>query len=485
MPDLKIIPPLPNEEKSANIPAPEYAKKKKWPKRAVYFFIFAGVSVVFFFSQAIISDHSSYSWIKRMPIVKQFNTLVEGADKKLKGENEDRVNILLLGMGGKGHDGAYLTDTIMLASIKPSEGKVFLLSIPRDLVVPVEGQGWKKINSINSLAEMKEPGSGGRATADAIGDLLDLPVHYYLRVDFEGFINIVDELDGINVYVENTLDDYSYPVLGNEDAAWNSRYEHLHVDTGWQEMDGSLALKFSRSRHAYGSEGSDFARARRQQKVIEAVKDKALSLNMVFKPMAIKNIIDALNEHVSVNFELWEIYRLYDLAKNISKENIINKVLDTSAEGLLVSGTGQEGAYILSPRSGDFAEIQYLAQSAFSAPPAAESGKVSTEKTTIEVKNGTWINGLAGQVSVDLERYGFVVTKISNSSRQNFQKSVIYDLTFGDKKESLRMLKEKTGANVSFNLPDWLTEELKMENEKTANIVQPDFIIILGTDANE
>ncbi|MFA6394175.1 MAG: LCP family protein [Patescibacteria group bacterium] len=485
MTDLKNTPPLSDEEKGADIAAPEYAKKKKWPKRAVYFLIFLGISVAFFFSQAIISDRSSYSWIKRMPIVKQFNTLVEGADKKLKGEDEDRVNILLLGMGGKGHDGAYLTDTIMLASLKPSEGKVFLLSIPRDLVVPVEGQGWRKINSINSFAEAKEPGSGGQATADAIGDLLDLPIHYYLRVDFEGFMKIVDELGGINVYVENTLDDYSYPVLGNEDAAWNSRYEHLHVDTGWQEMDGSLALKFSRSRHAYGSEGSDFARARRQQKVIEAVKDKALSLNMVFKPMAIKNIIDALNEHVSTSFEIWEIYKFYDLAKNISKENISNKVLDTSAEGLLVNGTGQDGAYILSPRSGDFAEIQYLAKSAFSAPSTVESEKVSVEKTTIEVKNGTWINGLAGQASVDLERYGFVVTKISNSSRQNFQKSVIYDLTFGEKKESLQMLKEKTGANVSFNLPDWLTEELKTENENKANTTPPDFILILGTDANK
>lgn len=461
-------------------------KGKNWRKRAISFFIFFAVSAVLFFSQSLISEKSTYSWVKRMPLVKQFNSLVEGADKKIKGEEEGRVNILLLGMGGKGHDGAYLTDTIMLASLQPSTKKVFMLSIPRDLSVPIEGQGWRKINSINSFAETKEPGSGGQAVSQAVGDLLDIPIHYYVRVDFEGFIKIIDELGGVNVYVENTLDDYSYPVLGNEDGPWNSRYEHLHVDTGWQEMNGSLALKFARSRHGVGKEGSDFARAKRQQKIIEAAKEKALSINMIFKPMAVKNIISALEDHVSTNFEIWEIYKLWDLGKDINKDAITNKVLDTSAEGLLVHTTGIDGAYLLSPRSGDFTEIQYLVKSAFAESTTVDQAdKINTEKAVIEVKNGTWINGLAGKISVDLEKYGFIISKISNSSQQNFQKSVIYDLTFGAKKESLQILKEKTGANVSFNLPEWLTEELKTEHAGKVKITQPDFILILGVDANK
>ena len=483
--DLKKDLPDSNEPFEPSIEIKREKRKKNWPKRAIYFFTFLGISLGFFFSQSLISEKSSISWIKHMPIVEQFNNLVQSADRKLDGEDADRVNILLLGIGGKGHDGAYLTDTIMLASIQPSTKKVFLLSIPRDLVVPVEGAGWKKINSVGSYAEMKNPGSGGQAAAQAVGDLLNLPINYYVRVDFEGFQKIIDELGGVKVYVDNTLDDYNYPILGNEDAAWNSRYEHLHVEQGWQEMDGSLALKYARSRHGVGQEGSDFARAKRQQKIIEAAKEKILSINMIFKPMAIKNIIQDLNEHISTNFEIMEIYRLWDMIKDIDKNNITNKVLDTSADGLLVNATGQDGAYILQPKSGDFKEIQYLAQSAFSLPPTGETQKVNVEKTTVELKNGTWINGLAGQVSVDLEKLGFTISKIGNSSQQNFQKSVIYDLTFGAKKDSLEILKEKTGANVSFNLPDWLKEELKKENADKTNVITPDFILILGVDANK
>ncbi|MFA6171705.1 MAG: LCP family protein [Patescibacteria group bacterium] len=465
--------------------APPVEKKKNWLKKAVYFFVFLGVSLAFFFSQTLISEKSSYSWIKHMPILEQFNTLVESADRKLKGEEENRINILLLGIGGKGHDGAYLTDTMMLASIEPSTKKVFLLSIPRDLVVPVEGMGWKKINSVGSYAEMKTPGSGGQAASQAVGDLLGIPIHYFVRVDFAGFTKIIDELGGVKVYVDNTLDDYSYPVLGNEDGPWNSRYEHLHVEQGWQEMNGSLALKYARSRHAAGVEGSDFARAKRQQKIIEAAKEKILSINMIFKPMAIKNIISDLSEHISTDIEIWEVYKFWDLVKDVDKANITNQVLDNRAGGLLVNAVGQDGAYILQPKSGDFKEIRYMVQNAFSAPPAEDSHKVDVEKTKVELKNGTWINGLAGQVSVDLEKYGFEITRISNSSHQNFQKSVIYDLTFGAKKDSLGILKEKTGANVSFDVPDWLTEELKNDNAGKTDINTPDFILILGEDANK
>jgi polyisoprenyl-teichoic acid--peptidoglycan teichoic acid transferase len=471
-------------------------KKKRFSRLKLIFkltaygavFTVVGLAFFSFFAEKnIISEKKETSWFRQLPVISQFQNLVEGADKKMKGEENDRINILLLGMGGKNHSGAYLTDTIMLVSIQPSTKKVALLSIPRDMAVPIEGvYGWRKINNINALAENKQPGSGGTASMQAIGDILNVQIDYYVRADFEGFTKIVDQLGGVTVDVENNLDDYSYPVLGRESSyPYSSRYEHLHIEKGIQQMDGETALKYARSRHGVGAEGSDFARAKRQQKIMEGIKEKALSVNMLFKPMTIKNILDTLSEHVSLNLELWEMVRMWDLVKDVKKDQIINKVLDNSPGGLLRSTIGDSGAYLLEPKSGDYTEIQYLANHILDEAPKELKTEVVSEEVNIEVQNGTWINGLASKISVDLEKLGFHVINIKNCVRQNFQKSVIYDLTYGKKMSSLQILKDKTGANVAFGVPEWLVSDINKNYGKDNNNDkgQPDFILIIGQDA--
>ena len=163
---------------------------------------------------------------------------------------------------------------------------------------------------------------------------------------------------------------------------------------------------------------------------------------------------------------------------------MIAKTLDNSPNGLLVDTISQEGAYILLPRSGDFAEIQYLVNNIFGSAPVETKKQVITEKTSLEILNGTWINGLANRVALDLEKYGFDIIRISNYSRQNLQKSAIYDLTYGEKIESLKILKEKTNADVNLGLPEWLIQELSENLSKEKNVKQPDFILILGQEAD-
>jgi LCP family protein required for cell wall assembly len=427
----------------------------------------------------------TFSWFSNFSIFSQLRQLAQSSDQKLKGEESDRINILLLGVSGKGHDGAFLTDTIILAGLKPSTGQVAMVSIPRDLSVPLEDMGWRKINNINAFAERANPGSGGQAASQAVSHLFNLPVDYYLTVDFTGFAKIIDELGGIRIYVENALDDYSYPILGQEDNPnYNARWEHLRVDAGWQEMNGELALKFARSRHGVGAEGSDFARARRQQKILEAVKDKILSINVLFKPRMIGQLIDSYREHLSTNLSVWEIVKLWSIFKDVKQEQIINKVLDNGPSGLLVDKIGEDGAYILLPRSGDFSQIEYLIKNIFAAAPQEEKTKIIKERASIEVRNGTWVNGLANRLATDLEKYGFRVVFVGNASQRNFQKSVIYDLTAGAKTESLAMLKEKTGANVAYGLPDWLKNDVAKSSSTRKQGGQPDFILVLGEDAN-
>lgn len=464
-------------------------KLKSFLKISVYLAIFFIIGIFIFLNNFFVifgEKGEMGSFWDRVPVIGQIKHLAESSDKKLDGEDDDRINVLLLGMGGENHEGGYLADTIMLASIKPSTKEVYVLSIPRDLTVPVEGKGWLKINSINAYAEFENEGSGGRATSQTISNLLNIPIHYYASVDFQGFINIIDKLGGVRVYVDQTLDDYSYPVMGNEKAEdYNSRFEHLHVEEGWQEMDGSLALKYARSRHAAGGQGSDFSRAKRQQDILEAAKRKFESTNLLLKPTVIANTMNELKNHFSTNLEIWEIIKFWSIGKDINKDQVKSKVLNDGPNGLLKSSFSTSTGYILLPRSGDFGEIQYLVKNFFQENEQdnnQEEENLEMVDATLEIRNGTWVNGLAGKKSVDLEKYGFEIIRIGNSEKKDFQKSVIYDLTFGEKMDALKTLKEKTNANVSFNIPDWLKENIKEDLEGEENPEQPDFLLILGQD---
>lgn len=476
------------EELNYSYPQPQKPKKRKIGLKIGGFFIAA---FIIFTATVLISGDSSDSWVGKVPLLGKLVGLVESSERDLKGEKDDRINILLLGMGGAKHDGGYLTDTIMLVSLQPSTGKVAMMSIPRDTVIMVDGMGWQKINAVNALAESKKKGSGGEAISQALSDVLDMPIHYYFRVDFEGFVNIIDELGGVDVYVDNTLSDYTYPISGQEDNPnYDSRYEHLYVESGWHTMDGSLALKFARSRHAQGAEGSDFARSRRQQKIIQAVKDKLLKSENLLKPAMIASIASQLNEHVSYNFKTWEILKLWSKFKDTSSEDIYTYGLDDGPGGLLVSGRSEAGAYILSPRSGDFSEIRYFVKNFF--PDTEKSNKKDDKKAEIkenkqeaslEIKNGTWITGLASKTAIDLEKNKFSVLKIGNSSKRDFKKTAIYDLSYGAKDEALKFLTEFLSADVFFEVPSWLAKDIKSEvGEGEATV--PDFIVILGENAS-
>lgn len=449
-------------------------------KRRITAYIVTIIVIGLVFSGKIImSSPSATSWIPGINFFNKLKKLVPIADKLLIGEEADRINIMLLGMGGENHDGGYLTDTMMVASLKPSTKQVSLVSIPRDLTAPVSG--WRKINSINAYAEKENPGSGSDVTTKAVGELFQIPITYYVRVDFSGFERIIDEIGGVEVDVENEFDDYTYPVKGREDNPdYYSRFEHLHFDTGLQKMDGSRALKYARSRHALGPEGSDFARARRQQLLLEAVKDKLLSRQTLLNPVVLSKLLTEFNKDVSTNINTWEMIRLWDLFKDTKRDQIINKVLSDAPDGYLVSGKGQDGAYILTPRSGNFSEIKNMVQTIFETnsvspeeivEPIADSAKVF-------IANGTWVAGLASKTSTTLTEYNFKTSGTGNAIERNYEQTVIYDLSAGEKNESLTALKKLTGATQAFNSPAWLEEYKSGEKES-------DFLLILGTDANK
>jgi polyisoprenyl-teichoic acid--peptidoglycan teichoic acid transferase len=191
-----------------------------------------------------------------------------------------RTNVLVMGKSGDTRDGSDLTDTMMLVSVSLTNRDVKIISIPRDTWIP---EIRAKINTAYHYGNIQPDRGGGLTFAKAITqEVVGVPIQYGAVIDFSGFKDMVDQLGGIEINVENSFTDYYYPIAGKENDTCNGdprlmcRYETLTFNAGSQTMNGDTALKFVRSRHALGVEGADTAREARQQKVIDAIKNKLL-----------------------------------------------------------------------------------------------------------------------------------------------------------------------------------------------------------------
>ncbi len=191
--------------------------------------------------------------------------------------SDSRTNILILGIGGGAHEGADLTDTIIVLSLNSIKKTVALISIPRDI--------WSdtlkdKVNTAYHYGELKQKGGGLLLSKVIMEDVIGMPIHYAAVIDFSGFTKVIDALGGIDVVVPEAFTDTKYPKPGMEqsdcpgDPTNACVYETVHFDAGLQHMDGARALIYVRSRHAEGDEGSDFARSRRQQIIMVALRDR-------------------------------------------------------------------------------------------------------------------------------------------------------------------------------------------------------------------
>lgn len=476
------------------------ARKKSFVGKIIIVLVmlFIGTAAVFAFKVVTAPED-----IREGGIFTQIKHLVTSADRELRGEADDRINILLLGIGGGEHIGPLLTDTIMLVSVQPSTKKVAMISVPRDLLVDIPNIGRGKINHAYALIEASRPGSGGEIISLVIEDIFSLPVHYFVRVDFDGFARFIDELGGISVNVEQTLDDPYFPVAGKENATSSQRYEHLIIEKGIRYMNGETALKYVRSRMAYGTEGSDFARAKRQQKILLAIKDTALSPNTLFNIPKLNRTLNVLYDHIDTNLEFWEMLRVYDLGRETSSSNIINIVLDDGPTGPLKAET-VDGAFVLVPKTFGWSDLQYIANNVFDQTkvktlpihqPIDTDNDTSAEdyrkkvlekqkkEVRIEIQNGTTISGLAKRTADYLSGIGYHVVQFGNAPVKTYKKTLIYDLApkeREEKKEVTQELETLFGAVVFFSgKPKGLVDAEGRSIEYEVNS-EADMLIILG-----
>jgi len=415
--------------------------------------IFLG-AIVFYFGSIGASLISAANEV--MPSNVSFKDLVSGSNLK---ETDGITNVLLLGRD----QAAQLTDTIQVIRIRQRDKKVAMVSIPRDLQVTVPGDGVQKINAVfgqGYTAETdknKKVDAGANLSMKTIEKVTGVPIHYYITVDFVGLKDIVNSLGGVNVDVEKAFTDTSYPKdYFTKDGKYvkTDGFETFSVKAGEQKMDGITALKYARSRHGSNGEGSDFARAARQQQIILAIKDKALSIGFLANPIRITEMIDSLGGHIRTSMGVSEIKELVNLLGQVNQAELVSKVLSNDPkEGLLISV--DEGGYYLKPKTGNFSEVQKFFKSIF------DTG-LSQASIDIEVYNGSGVTGLGTQFAKLLEKDGLSVSKIE-SNPENIERTVIYD-----------------GSNRS----DAFSQiKARLENPKIESYNQPSVIkVIVGKD---
>jgi LCP family protein required for cell wall assembly len=354
-------------------------------------------------------------------------------------QQKERVNILLLGTDQRPGESIARTDTMILVTVDPNTKTAGILSVPRDLWVSVHGYYEDRINKAFFLGEQdKYPGGGAALAMKTIQYNLGVPVHFYVEVDFNGFEQIVDTLGGIDIYVPETIDDPTYPDN-------NYGYDPFYIGAGQYTLNGHDALRYARTRR---TPGSDFSRARRQQQVLLAIRDKALQLGMVPK---IPELWNTMAGTVKTDLQLVDIVELAQLADEIDTANIKSAVIDHSMTLDYIADTGAQVLLPLrdkikvvmddmfakteAPQGPSQAELEAAqqAQAEARAQEIAEQTKLqeeikaflAQENARLVVQNGTNIPSLGTLTADYLRQQGFNIFQFGQADTTTYPNSVI------------------------------------------------------------
>lgn len=447
-------------------------RKRHWIRRATLLVIALAVLSGGIFGYKILAAGNRISVADRS-LIGQLKDLLLSSGQQLQGETDGRINILLIAIGGEGHRGENLADTILVASIRPHSGgqsDVALLSIPRDLYVQVPGEDYfTKINAVHSYGESKKTDNGPEALRIKVEEITGLPMHYFVRTDFIAFKHIVEAVGGVTITNDRAFYDY-----------WHK----IDFQAGTEKMNGERALAYVRARYIEGPEGGDFKRAERQQTILLALREKVFSVQTAFDFGAVNAILNTLSDNIRTDMHLWEMKRFYELARTINPEAVHSNILSTGPNGLLVGSTevlGGTPASVLRPRTGDYGEIQQLAKNIFDSDTTLAPSPATEEPTpeatpapkpTVEIRNGTNITGLAAKMKEKLAAEDYHVIAIGNAKNRTTAETTVYALKTSHA-DGATALAEFLEVQADSGLP---SDEAATE----ANV-----LIILGQDAVE
>ena len=391
-----------------------------------------------------------------------------------------RVNILLLGRGGYENDAPFLTDSIMAVTIDPTSNRVMLASIPRDLVVHMNLQDpssrtWA--NKINAAYEVPYTqviccvakqytgrNGGGKAAEHEVGKVTGLTFDRFVAVDFIAFRDMVNALGGVDVCLTTNLDDTTYP-------DYTGGYHPIHFKAGCQHLNGEQALEIARSRHAIQSaQNSDFGRARRQQDIMYAIKNKTTSVNGFAKA---PQLLNALQKNITTDMTLSDMKAIYDWGKNLPNASIVKVALTAPAPGtegnLLDEGDCGMGPYVsqLCPLDQTYTMIHRYLKSVLIAP------NVLAEKAPVQFANGSnSFAGLESRVTDMLDPTGLLLADPVGHSPSS--KTVILDYSGGQFPLTAKWLAAYFGGTVVAATP---TKPAPARGQQTYGLV-----VVLGHD---
>lgn len=324
----------------------------------------------------------------------------------------DPVNILLLGTDDRPDDvGPARTDTIILLTLDPRSSTAGMLSFPRDIWINIPGYNTAgKINTAYGMGEQTQAGSGPQVVMNTISSFIGYPIDYYVRINFQGFVETVDLIGGVDIMVPKTIHDEEYPTS-------DYGVETFHLDAGLQHMDGETALKYARTRHA----DDDYARSRRQQDVIRAVLDKVTRADMIASllPRAWQ-LVNTMRSSIDTNIPIPVQIELATYMREAALQEIRQEVLDHRyGEEKITDETG----WILIP---DRDKVSIAVNRFFSPPVSADpTASLDPEWVRIEILNGTGEWGIAARTRDYLQQNGWHVVAIGDADRSDYAQTII------------------------------------------------------------
>ncbi len=366
----------------------------------------------------------------------------------------ERVNILLLGVDRRPSERCPCrTDTMMIATLDSKTNTAGLVTIPRDLFVPIPDVGDNRINTASFYGELyKFPGGGSALAKRTVEYNFGRRIHFYVQIDFAGFRKAVDALGGIDLEVARAIDDPNYP-----DEKFGVK--HIVIPAGKVHMNGEMALQYARARHI---DGGDFGRAKRQIQVLFAIRDRALKLDIVTK---LPSLMQSMWGIVETDIPPSTALALANIGAKVKTENIKTASVD---ESMTVQFRNNQNAVVLWP---DRVKIGRMMDQII--PPentlADQVARMKQEGAQILVLNGTASQTIAEQTARYLMGQGLQVTAIGNADRADYSKTVLIDYN-GEKSATLQYL-----SKVFHVEPNNIRKGVGVKGE-------PDVRVIIGAD---
>lgn len=355
-----------------------------------------------------------------------------------------RITVLLLGVDQRPDDPEpLLTDTMIVLTIDPATRRVGMISLPRDLFVPIADVDYSgKINTAFAIGQnTRYPGGGGALAKKTVSEFIGYPIDYYITMNFNGFIQAVDAIGGIDVIVSKTIHDVEYPTI-------DYGVETFHLDAGPQHLDGETALKFVRTRHGYGE--SDLQRAQRQQQALLAIKEKLIE-DKLLTPVRLLELFRVVSKSVTDDIPATQLPGLLALASQVQLDKIDQLVIDerygtVNAEskygwilvpnrdkirpavnkvfnGRTVRTAAEIKALAEQQARLEAAQARQQASSDYEVQAASQRQQLQSEGARVALLNGTGDGNLTTLAAEWLKRQGYDVVSAEVADRADYQRS--------------------------------------------------------------